>query len=76
MKLLLSVCCVYFSFFLFQKSSYITLDVACQTGSFIVNSNSRSRVCAFDIGMVVQAIVQLKANRRKKDVLTRFAFIK
>lgn len=54
----------------YDKSSHIALNVACQACPFCVHGNGRGRVCALDIGIVVQAIVELKAKGKK--MLTRF----
>lgn len=50
----------------YEKSSYITLNVACQASPFCVHGNGRGCICALDIGIVVQAIVQLKAKGIKR----------
>lgn len=49
------------------KLSYITLDVTSQTSPLCVNGNSRSSVCAFDIGVVVRVVVQLEKDKKKEE---------
>lgn len=50
-----------------MKLSYITLDVVGQACPFCLNGNSRSSVCALDIGVVVIAVVQLEKDKKKED---------
>lgn len=43
--------------------TYITLDVVGQTCSLCVDGNSRSGVCSLNVGIVIEAVMQLEKEK-------------